>query len=104
MFEIVPVINSLKDGNLAPLALSNSTLQLLKEKMKLFVEDIFGLKTDSIVDEQKLKGVIRVLIDLRKEARAKKDWMTSDKIRNQLAEVGILLKDEKNGEMSWNVE
>jgi cysteinyl-tRNA synthetase len=48
-----------------------------------------------------LKGVINVLIALRKEARAKKDWATSDKIRNQLAETGIQLKDEKDGEISW---
>jgi cysteinyl-tRNA synthetase len=46
---------------------------------------------------------MQVLIELRKEARAKKDWATSDKIRNQLAEIGIQLKDEKNGNMSWNL-
>ncbi len=52
---------------------------------------------------EKLKGVMQVLIELRKEARAKKDWMTSDKIRNKLADVGILLKDEKDGEISWSL-
>jgi cysteinyl-tRNA synthetase len=45
-----------------------------------------------------------VLISIRKEARARKDWATSDKIRNQLAEAGILLKDEKDGNMSWTVK
>jgi cysteinyl-tRNA synthetase len=42
-----------------------------------------------------------VLISLRKDARLRKDWATSDRIRNQLAEAGILLKDEKDGAMSW---
>jgi cysteinyl-tRNA synthetase len=76
---------------------------LLKIKLKIFVEDILGLKTELVTGGDKLKGVIEVLIELRKEARAKKDWATSDKIRNQLAEIGIQLKDEKNGNMSWNL-
>ena len=46
---------------------------------------------------------MQLLIDIRKEARGRKDFVTSDKIRNQLAEMGILLKDEKGGEMSWEV-
>ena len=51
-----------------------------------------------------LKGVMQLLIDIRKEAKNKKDFVTSDKIRNQLTELGILLKDEKGGEMSWSVD
>jgi cysteinyl-tRNA synthetase len=38
---------------------------------------------------------------MRKEAKAKKDYATSDKIRNQLLTLGIALKDEKDGNMSW---
>jgi len=103
MFELVPVINSLKDKSMSFDALSSETLQLLQSKMKLYVEDIFGLKSETAAETNKLKGVMSVLIELRKEARAKKDWMTSDKIRNQLAEIGIQLKDEKDGNMSWNI-
>ncbi|HVF80702.1 MAG TPA: cysteine--tRNA ligase [Flavisolibacter sp.] len=101
MFELVPVINSIKDKRLPADALSKETLVLLQTKMKTYVEDIMGLKTEEEMGSDKLKGVIDVLIALRKEARAKKDWATSDKIRNQLAETGIQLKDEKDGEMSW---
>ncbi len=104
MFELVPVINSLKDKTISFDALSSETLQLLQSKMKLYVEDILGLKTETEGEANKLKGVMKVLIDLRKEARAKKDWMTSDKIRNQLADQGIQLNDEKDGEMSWSVQ
>ena len=103
MFELVPVINSLKDKSISFESLPATTTQLLQQKMKTYVEDILGLKAETIAEEDKLKGVIEVLITLRKEARAKKDWATSDKIRNQLAEAGIQLKDEKNGEMSWTI-
>jgi cysteinyl-tRNA synthetase len=104
MFELVSVINSLKDKTIAIESLPASTLQLLQKKMKVYVEDILGLKAETIAEEDKLKAVMNVLITLRKEARAKMDWATSDKIRNQLAEAGVLLKDEKDGGMSWTVK
>jgi cysteinyl-tRNA synthetase len=44
-----------------------------------------------------------LLIQIRKEAKSKKDFFTSDKITNQLAELGIEMKDEKDGNMSWNL-
>ena len=47
---------------------------------------------------------MELLIDIRKDAKSKRDFATSDKIRNQLAAIGINIKDEKGGEMSWNVE
>ena len=103
MFELVHVINSLKDKSIPLQSLSGATLQLLQGKMKTYVEDIFGLQSETEADNDKLKGVIQVLIGLRKEARARKDWATSDKIRNQLAEIGIQLKDDKDGNISWNL-
>ena len=104
MFEMTPIINSLKDGLLPSTAIAPATLQLMKNKFKVFLEDIFGLQAISGADNEALKGVMQLLIDIRKEAKMKKDFATSDKIRNQLAELGILLKDEKGGEMSWSIE
>jgi cysteinyl-tRNA synthetase len=46
---------------------------------------------------------VQVLISLRKDAKAKKDFVTSDKIRNELSAAGIHLKDEKDGGMSWSL-
>jgi cysteinyl-tRNA synthetase len=103
MFELVPVINSIKDKQVKPDAISFGTLRLLQSKMKTYVEDIMGLQAETIAEEDKLKAVMNVLIALRKEARAKKDWATSDKIRNQLADAGIQLKDDKDGNISWNL-
>jgi cysteinyl-tRNA synthetase len=103
IFEVIPVINSLKDNTIRMEALSFETFELLQMKLKTYVENILGLRTEALGGDDKMKGVMEVLIQLRKEARAKKDWATSDKIRNQLAEIGIQLKDEKNGNISWSL-
>ncbi len=103
MFELVPIINSIKDKSISPNAISPETFALLKEKMNLYVESILGLKSETAEEAEKLKGVLNVLVELRKEARSRKDWATSDKIRNQLADIGIQLKDEKDGTISWSL-
>jgi cysteinyl-tRNA synthetase len=103
MFELVPVINSIKDKQIAASALSGETLQLMQAQMKVYIEDILGLQSESEGETDKLKGVMEVLIALRKDARANKNWALSDKIRNQLSEIGIQLKDEKDGGMSWSL-
>jgi cysteinyl-tRNA synthetase len=103
LFELVPVINSLKDKTITTESLDSETFDLLKQQLKIFIEDILGLKPELTAGSDKLKGAIEVLINLRKEARAKKDWATSDKIRNQLTEIGIVLKDDKDGNISWSL-
>jgi cysteinyl-tRNA synthetase len=102
IFEIVPVINSIKDKHISPSALSRTTFDLMQMKMKLFVEDIFGLRSEQQGDISKLDGVLQVLIELRKQAKAKKDYATSDVIRKQLLDLGIALKDEKDGNISYS--
>jgi cysteinyl-tRNA synthetase len=101
MFELVPVINSIKDKHIAPTALSADTMQLLQQYLKTYMEDILGLKGDIEKEDGKLEGVIGLLIEIRKEAKARKDYATSDKIRQQLQQLGVLLKDEKDGGVSY---
>ena len=60
-----------------------------------------GLKDSTANDDSAFDGVMQLLIDIRKEAKTKKDYATSDKIRNQLLTLGIAIKDEKDGGMSW---
>ena len=103
MFEMAPIINSLKDGLIQPNAISATTLQMMKDKFKIYLEDIMGLQQVSDTGNEKFTAVMQLLIDIRKEAKEKKDFATSDKIRNQLAEAGILIKDEKSGGMSWGL-
>ena len=103
LFEIVPVINSIKDKHVEATALSSSTFQKLQKYFKQFLEDVLGLKVESWADDNKLTGVLDLLVELRKDARSKKDYATSDKIRNQLTKLGINLKDEKDGGVSYSL-
>ncbi|KYP15442.1 cysteine--tRNA ligase [Flavihumibacter sp. CACIAM 22H1] len=102
MFELVPVINGIKDNHIAANAVSKATIEKMQQAFKVYLEDIFGLQDEQAAgaDNGKLDGVLQLLIDIRKEAKSKKDFATSDKIRNQLQELGILLKDEKDGGVS----
>ena len=102
LFEILPSINSLKDKHIAADAVAGATWATVQTQMKLFVESILGIKVDKGANRQQLNGVVELLIEIRKQAKANKDFATSDKIRNQLAEMGIQLKDEKDGSMSYS--
>ena len=105
LFELVPVINSAKQLGLSALGqLNPGLLQKMKSHFKVYLEDILGLKDEKAAEKERLNGILELLIDIRKEAREKKDYNTSDKIRNQLLRLGILMKDEKNGEMSYSFE
>ena len=104
IFELIPVINSIRDKNIPATEISRSTFENLQQSMKTWIEDILGLQSITAADDEKLQGVMQLLIDLRKEAKGKKDFVTSDRIRDRLAGMGISVKDEKDGEMSWNVE
>jgi cysteinyl-tRNA synthetase len=96
LFEAVKHINAIKEKKEA---ISEADKTLLKETFNAFIFDILGLedKNDANSDSDKLSGVVALLIQLRKEARDNKDFATSDIIRDQLAALGIQLKDGKEG-------
>jgi cysteinyl-tRNA synthetase len=96
LFEGVRYINLLSDGRET---LSSSDLYLLESTMKGFVFDVLGLAQTAVREDNnnKLEGVVNMLIGMRNEARANKDFALSDQIRNKLAEMGIELKDSKEG-------
>jgi cysteinyl-tRNA synthetase len=101
MFDLAPIVNSIKDKHISINAISADTLLLLQQTFKIYLEDILGLRKSSIKTNGTLDGVIQLLIDIRKDAKSKKDYSTSDKIRNKLTNLGIELKDEKDGNVSW---
>ena len=74
-------------------------LKELKELMNAFVFDVLGLQSEQQTanNNDKLDGVLHLLINMRMEARANKDWALSDKIRDELLALGIQLKDGKEG-------
>jgi cysteinyl-tRNA synthetase len=96
LFEAVKYINQLKEGGVT---ITEEDLNLLTATMHTFVFDVLGLKnaTKEGVGADKLTGAVDLLIKLRQEARANKDFALSDKIRDELAEVGIQLNDGKEG-------
>ena len=101
LFEMVPTINSIKDGHISMKAMSRATLTNMRSLFNTYLTDIFGLKDERQQSDEKLSSVLTLIADIRKDARSKKDFATSDKIRNQLLEAGIQLKDDKDGGVSW---
>jgi cysteinyl-tRNA synthetase len=102
MFEITSTINGIKNQQISSTAISSNTIQFMQEQFKLFIEHIFGLKAEVASNNKQIDGVLQLLINIRKEAKAKKDFVTSDLIRNELVQLGIQLKDEKDGSVSYS--
>ncbi|MBO3118040.1 cysteine--tRNA ligase [Winogradskyella sp. DF17] len=96
LFEAVKIINQIKEGSAS---ISNADLTTLKNTLKSFTFDILGLThvSESASGTDQLSGVVEILINLRKEARINKDFALSDKIRDELLEIGVQLKDGKDG-------
>ena len=96
LFEAVRYINLLKENKET---ITASDLKLLSETLNAFVFDVLGLVDEKTAsnNNDKLEGVVNMLIGMRNEARANKDFALSDQIRNKLTELGIELKDSKEG-------
>ncbi len=102
LFDGVRIINSLKDGKET---VSGDDLDLLKKTYNDFVFDILGLKDEEsgVTESNELvEGLMKTLLEIRKEARLNKDYATSDKIRKKLSELNIEVKDTKEGAI-WNL-
>ncbi len=104
LFEFASIINSLKGGQIKPEEISSAGLDLLITTLHSYLFDVFGLRNENAtIANNKLDDAMQLLINIRKDAKAKKDFVTSDKIRNELSAAGISLKDEKDGGMSWSL-
>lgn len=104
-FNTPILIATLFEGVKFAQAVSDGTQSItLKDRERLhsvfmhFVFDVLGLNEETQTqDDQHLCGAMKLLIHLREEARKRKDFSTSDQIRDQLKEAGIELKDGKDG-------
>lgn len=96
LFEGVRIVNAAIDGKET---LSAADLELLQHVMKTFVFDVLGLVDETKADAKShvVDGLMKLVLEIRSEARAKKDWATSDKIRDNLKAIGIEIKDGKDG-------
>lgn len=99
LFEATKAINLVHDGKGS---FNDTDLEELKSVFSLYLFTILGL-TDSATGQtgetagEAYKKAVDLLLNLRMEAKQKKDWATSDKIRNELAAMGIEVKDTKDG-------
>ena len=96
LFDAVKHINLIKEGKESITAADKTELETT---LKAFVYEVLGIESQSMAkdDSNALNGVMELLIQLRNEARANKDFATSDKIRDELTALGIQLKDGKDG-------
>jgi cysteinyl-tRNA synthetase len=102
LFEGVKIINSVADGKTTLTAADRDSLKTLFDA---FVFDILGLKAETQAEgnSEVLNDVVALLMNLRADAKANKDWATSDKIRNELTAIGFEIKDTKEG-VSWELK
>ncbi len=89
-------------------AVSKSVLEAIDRTYRELGGDVLGIVPDegvgsSVVDADREEGLIRLLIDLRAQARAEKDFARADAIRDQLAELGVVLEDRPDGTI-WRIE
>lgn len=103
LFDAVRMINSINDGKDA---IDGNDLDLLKKTFNDFMFDILGLKIQeqtASANEGLINGLMETILDIRKEAKVKKDWPTADKIRDHLTGLNIEVKDTKEG-ASWSLK
>jgi cysteinyl-tRNA synthetase len=96
LFEGVRFINLVNDGKET---LTQEALDLLKTTFHGFVFDVLGIRNEKGTSDStsKLEDVVNMLIEMRNEARANKNWGLSDEIRDRLLALKIQLKDGKDG-------
>jgi cysteinyl-tRNA synthetase len=96
LFDAVKYINQIKDGSAG---ITPDDLEILKHTMTSFIFEVLGIEDTAEVstDSNKLSGTVELLIKLRQEARANKNFALSDQIRDELAAMGIQLQDGKEG-------
>ena len=103
LFDGVRIINTVLAGNAT---LSQADLDELRETMRMFMFDILGLVESNQADNngnEAFGKAIELLLEMRRDAKARKDWATSDLIRDRLSEIGFELKDTKEG-TEWKLK
>ena len=102
LFEAATKINRLRNGEES---LTQDDLAELKRVFRLYLFDILGMQDEresTSSGAEAYKGAMDLLMEIRKTAKDNKDWTTSDKIRDRLAELGFIVKDTKQG-AEWSL-
>ena len=104
LFDACKVINQVNDGNAT---LSQEDIDTLKATFQTYLFDVLGVRDDAAgtsegVNLEPYKKAVDLLLEMRRNAKAAKDWATSDLIRDRLNEAGFDVKDTKDG-FEWKV-
>jgi cysteinyl-tRNA synthetase len=99
LFEIASLAQKAKD-------VSEKTDSALYLALLVRLSSVLGfeLKKSVSAESDLTEKLMEFIISLRKEVRAEKNWALSDRIRDGLKEMGITLKDMKDGAASWNLD
>ncbi|MBP5548094.1 MAG: cysteine--tRNA ligase [Bacteroidales bacterium] len=100
LFDAAKIINTVNDHKAT---LTQADIDELKSVFDTFVFDVMGLRDEASSDNTAIiDGLMRMILDVRATAKANKDWATSDKIRDNLGQLGIAVKDGKDG-ATWEL-
>ena len=102
IFDAVKIVNSAKDGHTK---LNQGDKEVLELLFQDILNGVLGIVDETSDDSSQkvIAGLMEMIIDVRKEAKANKDWATSDKIRDSLKALGVNIKDTKEG-CEWSIE
>ena len=106
LFELASLINKVNDGHESADA---AAIARMKAIFDAFAGDILGLRLDTVGGEgdnanmKPFEDAVDLLLELRKGAKAEKNWAMSDLIRNKLSEIGFDVKDTKDG-FQWSLK
>jgi cysteinyl-tRNA synthetase len=80
--------------------IGKSTLASIDQLYRDYGSTVLGIIPDEFKQESNFElvdGLVRMLIEMRKDARQAKDFKRSDQIRDQLAALGVVLEDGRSG-------
>jgi cysteinyl-tRNA synthetase len=102
LFALTTHINTLHHQ--FEIGISEDTFNQLKKTYKDIIVEVFGLTEETSSSNDALDATMNLIIELRKNARAEKNWGLSDQIRDALKNAGILIKDAKDGTTTYEIE
>ncbi|MBQ4345184.1 MAG: cysteine--tRNA ligase [Muribaculaceae bacterium] len=106
LFEACRLINQVNDHNATATA---DDIETLKKLFDTFLVEILGIRTEMVAGAgnpdalRPFEQAVDLLLEMRREAKANKDWATSDLIRNSMSEIGFDVKDTKDG-FEWSLK
>ena len=99
LFEAARVSNSVADGKMK---LDKANITALNSLFNIWLFKILGIQPEKEANDSALDGVMQMLLEMRAQAKADKNYALSDEIRNKLTALGFVIKDGKEGS-SWSL-